>query len=131
MCPAIPDNLMTIREPLMTTTSDDIAPTSDSSAAASKRAERAFSISMLISAVRCTLTYLVLPFVTPFLGLAAGVGPGLGIGIGVVAIGANVYSLRRFWRSGHRLRRPITVLHVAVIAFLLVLIALDVNELVG
>ena len=93
--------------------------------------ERAFSMSMLVSAVRCTLTYVVLPFVTPFLGLAPGVGPVLGITIGSVAIAANVFSLRRFWRTGHRLRRPITVLHVAVITLLLVLIAIDLNELIG
>ncbi len=115
----------------MTIASDDIEPTLNPPHESPTRAERAFSMSMLISAVRCTLTYVVLPFVTPFLGLAPGVGPGLGIGIGVVAIGANVYSLRRFWRVGHRLRRPITVLHVAVIAFLLVLIALDLRELLG
>jgi hypothetical protein len=93
--------------------------------------ERAFSMSMLVSAVRCTLTYVVLPFVTPFIGLAPGVGPVLGITVGTVAIAANVYSLRRFWRIGHRLRRPITVLHVGVIILLLVLIARDLNELIG
>lgn len=115
----------------MTQTSDDISRASNASLDPPEGAERLFSISMLISGIRCTLAYVVLPFVTPFLGLATGVGPLLGLGIGAVAIGANVYSLRRFWRAGHRWRRPITVLHVAVIAFLLVLIALDVNELIG
>jgi hypothetical protein len=111
--------------------SDYIAPSLNAPPAASTRAERAFSVSMLISAIRCTLTYLVLPFVTPFVGVTPGVGPGLGLGIGVIAIGANVYSLRRFWRAGHRWRRPITVLHVSMIAFLIVLIVLDVRELLG
>lgn len=100
-------------------------------AASTLRPERAFSVSMLVSAVRCTLTYVILPFVTPLIGLAPGVGPALGITIGVGAIAANVFSLRRFWRTGHRWRRPITVLHVAVIILLLVLIAFDLSELVG
>lgn len=93
--------------------------------------ERAFSISIVVSAIRCTLTYVILPFVTPLIGLAPGVGPVLGITIGTIAIAANVYSLRRFWRVGHRWRRPITVLHVGVIILLVVLIAFDLNELAG
>ena len=87
-------------------------------------------MSMLISGIRCVLFYVVLPFVTPLLGLAPGVGPTLGISIGAVAITANVVSMRRFWRVRHRWRRPITVLHVAVIIFLLVLIGLDIAQLV-
>ena len=112
---------------------EPLTETTDAPAAASTDtpAERAFGISMLVSAIRCTLTYVVLPFVTPLIGLAPGVGPVLGITVGVVAIAANVYSLQRFWRSGHRWRRPITVLHVSVIVLLLVLIALDLNELLG
>jgi hypothetical protein len=94
------------------------------------RAQRAFSLSMVISGIRCVLAYVVLPFVTPFLGLAPGVGPVLGLGIGAVAIAANVYSLRRFWRLNHPWRKWITVLHVGVIGFLLVLMALDTVELV-
>jgi hypothetical protein len=80
--------------------------------------------------VRCTLTYVLLPFFTPLLGLAPGVGPGLGVVIGTIAIVANGYSLRRFWRVKHRLRKPITVLHVAMIGLLVVLIAFDLRELI-
>ena len=38
-----------------------------------KQTERAFSVSMVVSGLRCVLTYVILPFVTPFLGLAPGV----------------------------------------------------------
>ena len=66
--------------------------------AAQAEAQRAFNMSIIVSGIRCTLAYVVLPFVTPFLGLAPGVGPAIGIPIAVVAIVANVVSLRRFWR---------------------------------
>jgi hypothetical protein len=92
-------------------------------------AQRAFNLSIIVSGIRCTLAYVVLPFVTPFIGLAPGVGPALGIAIAVVAIAANLVSMRRFWRARHPWRRPITALHVAVIAFMVVLIVLDTRAL--
>ena len=98
---------------------------------AQTEAQRAFNMSIIVSGIRCTLAYVVLPFVTPFLGLAPGVGPALGIPIAVVAIVANVVSIRRFWRAQHRWRRPITALHIAVIAFMVVLIVLDTRTLLA
>lgn len=92
-------------------------------------AQNLFSVSMVISGIRCLIAYVLLPFVTPFLGLAPGIGPALGIVIGLVALGANVYSLNRFWKLRHRWRKPITVLHVAVIGLLLVLLAQDMAEI--
>lgn len=99
------------------------------STAALGKAQRTFSASMLVSGIRCVLAYVVLPFVTPILGIAPGIGPGLGIVIGAVAIAANLFSARRFWVLRHPWRKPITVLHFAVIAFLLVLLTLDVGQL--
>ena len=58
----------------------------DGPAATEGAAQRAFSTSILVSATRCLLTYIVLPFAAPALGLAAGVGPAIGIPVGVVAI---------------------------------------------
>ena len=95
------------------------------------RAERLFSKSIVVSGIRCLLAYIVLPFVTPFIGLAPGVGAGLGLVIGVVAIAANLFSIRRFWRADHRWKFPVTALHVAVIGLLLVLVVNDILELVG
>lgn len=82
---------------------------------------------MIISGIRCVIAYILLPFAAPFLNLAPGVGPWLGIGIGSVAIVANVFSIRRFARSRHRLRKPVIAINVAVIALMLVLIGIDLN----
>jgi hypothetical protein len=90
-------------------------------------AQRAFSTAMLISGIRCIIAYILLPFVAPFLNLAPGVGPWLGVGIGVVAIVANGFSIRRFSRSRHRLRKPVIAINIAVIAFMLVLMGIDLN----
>lgn len=94
-------------------------------------AQRAFSTSILVSATRCLLTYIVLPFVAPALGLAAGVGPAIGIPIGVVAIGCNILTIRRFWAADHRWRWAYTAVALTVIALLLVLMAEDIVSLLG
>ena len=93
-------------------------------------AQRAFSTSILVSATRCLLTYIVLPFLAPVLGLAAGVGPAIGIPIGVVAIGSNVLTIRRFWAAEHRWRWAYTAIALTVIALLLILMVEDIFDLV-
>ena len=94
-------------------------------------AQRAFSTSILVSATRCLLTYIVLPFLAPVLGLAAGVGPAVGIPIGIVAIVCNILTIRRFWAADHRWRWAYTAIALTVIALLLVLMVEDILDLVG
>lgn len=103
----------------------------DASPAGHRRAQRAFSTSIAVSTVRCLLTYVVLPFVAPAVGLAAGVGPVLGITVGSVAIVANVMSVRRFWAADHRLRWLFTAVAGAVILMLAVMVGLDLAHLLG
>ena len=92
-------------------------------------AQRGFSRSIMISGIRCVLTYVVLPFFAPLIGLAPGVGPVVGLTVGTVAIVANVFSIRRFWRADHRWKKPVTVLHVSVIVLLVILLYLDIAQL--
>jgi hypothetical protein len=94
-------------------------------------AHRAFSTSILVSATRCLLTYIVLPFVAPALGIAKDVGPGLGIAIGIVAIASNILTIRRFHRAGHRWRWAYTAISVSVICMLSVLMIEDLIDLFG
>jgi len=93
--------------------------------------ERGFSKSILISAIRCTLTYVILPFVTPLIGLASDIGPVLGIVLGSVAIVANLFSIRRFWVAQHKWRKPVTVLHIGVLILLSFLFVDDMSELLS
>ncbi len=86
---------------------------------------------MSISAARCLLTYVVLPFVTPLVGALGGVGPVLGLVLGGVALVANAASIRRFWAAQHPWRVPVTVVHVGVIVLVSILVALDVAALAG
>ncbi len=107
---------MTATEPLTT-------------AATADTPERTFSVSIVISAIRCTLTYVVFPWVLPILGVAGGVGPGIGLVIGTIAIAANVVSIRRFWVVDHRWKVPITLLNGGIIVLLSILVVMDLNDL--
>jgi len=85
----------------------------------------------MISAVRCTLTYVVFPFVAPIVGIASGIGSTIGLIVGIIAIVANVFSIRRFWRADHKYKWPVSALNAGIIVLLLVLLVLDANNLFG
>ncbi len=89
----------------------------------------AFQRSMLISAIRCTLTYVIFPFVLPAAGFATGVGPIVGIAIGLVAITCDVFTIRRFFSVDHRWRWHFSAIAGSVICLLLVLMVQDVLHL--
>ena len=94
-------------------------------------AERVFSASVVVSGVRCFLAYVLFPWLLPAVGIASGVGSGLGLAIGSVAIVFNVLSIRRFQRTGHRWRWPITALNSGIIVLLAALMVIDLNDLLG
>jgi hypothetical protein len=70
---------------------------------------RPFETALLVSAVRCTLRYIVLPFVLPLLGVATGATLGIAtvaalgilLTLDVIAAIAIVATLRRLWHLQH------------------------------
>ncbi len=96
-----------------------------------EQAEEAFSKSVALSAVRCLLTYIVLPWVLPAVGVAKGWGPVLGLVVSPIAIVFNVLSIRRFHRSGHRYRWPISAVNAAIIVLLVILVIRDLVDLIS
>ena len=109
----------------MTSTS----PTDTAATQATDETANAFSTSMVVSGIRCVLTYVVFPWLLPLMGVATGFGSAIGLVIGVVAIWFNVASIRRMRTSNFRWRKVIIGINVAVIGLLLVLIGLDIADL--
>jgi len=96
-----------------------------------RAAENAFSTSVLVSAVRCLLTYVVLPVGGPIVGIAGGVGPVVGLVVGVVSSVAIVASMRRFFRADHRWRWRYTAIGGTILVFLAVQAGIDIAQLAG
>ncbi|MCP3933785.1 MAG: hypothetical protein GY708_00280 [Actinomycetia bacterium] len=99
--------------------------------AGDEAAERTFSTSILVSAIRCTLTYVVFPWVAPAVGLASNVGPAVGVVIGTIAIAFNLISIRRFVISDHKWKRPLVALNSGIIVLLLILVVVDLRDLIS
>lgn len=89
-------------------------------------ANKAFQKSMLISATRCTLTYVVFPIIIPLLGILKGVEAPLGIAIGSFAIVCDVFTIRRFFAADHKYRWWFSGIALSIIGLLFVLLAEDI-----
>lgn len=89
-------------------------------------ANKAFQKSMLISATRCTLTYVVFPIIIPLLGILKGVEAPLGIAIGSFAIVCDVFTIRRFFAADHKYRWYFSFIALSIIGLLFVLLAEDI-----
>lgn len=92
--------------------------------------QRLFSTSILISAVRCVLSYIVFPILAPTLGAVTKVGAAIGIPIGIVALVFDVRAVRRFWLANHKYRWPFTIVYGIVIVLVVTLFARDIRNLI-
>jgi hypothetical protein len=89
---------------------------------ATEAAHRLFSTSILISATRCLLGYVIFPIA---FGAAAGFTPIIGIPLGLLALVFDVRGIRRFFLADHRWRWPITGLYLAVMVLVTILLVRD------
>jgi hypothetical protein len=90
---------------------------------------RMFSFSIVLSALRCLLSYVVFPIATPALGIATGVGPAVGIPIAVLALVFDIIGIRRFWINDHRWRWAMTAIYAAVMVLVSTLLVGDIVHL--
>jgi hypothetical protein len=101
---------------------DDRAPVDESDT------HRIFSASIFLSALRCLLSYIVLPVVLPAIGVARGVGPAIGIPIGILALVFDYRGIRRFWLADHRQRWAFSALYAVVGGMVFALVVIDIVD---
>lgn len=89
------------------------------------QARSAFQTSIVLSSIRCLLTYIILPFVAPTVGFFATIGRPLGIAVSLIAMVSIITSMRRFWRVRHPQRWAYTTLGGLMMCFLVYLLVRD------
>lgn len=83
-------------------------------------AHRTFRIAVVISALRCLITYVAIPVIIPVLSLSGWVAGPVGIALCVIAAVNGILSVRRFWRTDHPQRWTYTAF-IAVVFVVLTL----------
>ena len=69
-----------------------------------QRGQRALRLPLIWVAIRCTLQYVLLPFVLPFFGLGGRFSIGVSALLEVVALVMVTYNIRRLWNTSWRWR---------------------------
>ncbi|MBX3003004.1 MAG: hypothetical protein KF821_06890 [Anaerolineales bacterium] len=92
-----------------------------------KGSDRSMAGYIVFVAIRCTLQYIVFPFLLPFIGLSGSISLILSLLIDVFALGMIVYNIRRLWNTSWRWRY--VALSVVMISILAVFMVEDVRLL--
>jgi hypothetical protein len=88
-----------------------------------------FSSSILLSATRCLLSYVVFPILAPWLSELPVIGPAVGVPIAVAALVFDVRAVRRFFLADHSRRWAATALYIVVIGMVSYLLVRDIMHL--
>jgi len=92
-------------------------------------ARRSTTTAIVVSGIRCIITYLLIPILAPFIGLVETIGAPLGIVLSLLAIVMGISGVRRFWIADHRARWPYTIFIAVVVALLTVGIIFDLASI--
>jgi hypothetical protein len=85
--------------------------------------------SMLIAGVRCTITYIIIPFGAPVIAILGVLGTPLSLALSSVAIVMAVSSLRRVWLADYQHRYAYSLFIIVAVVLLAIVIVGDVRTL--
>lgn len=92
-------------------------------------AHRRFRIAVIISGIRCLITYLLIPILVPLASFAGWVAAPVGIALCVLAVVNGVVSVRRFWGSDHAKRWMYTAFMGVVFVILAIAMYSELSRL--
>jgi O-antigen/teichoic acid export membrane protein len=88
-------------------------------------ARRNTTAAIVVSGIRCIITYLLIPILAPIVGLSGAASAPLS----VLAIYMGISGVRRFWIADHRARWAYTTFIGVVVVLLLIGIVVDVRTI--
>lgn len=89
--------------------------------------DRGITFALLLSALRCTVQYVILPFVLPWLGVAAAIPPWVTLLLSLIALFSLVRNLRYLFRIQHARRWSYLGIACVIATGLLIFIGVDLR----
>jgi hypothetical protein len=87
--------------------------------------------SLVLSAIRCVITYALVPLLVPFISWAGVLATPVSIALALTAIVLAIRSLRRVWLADYRHRWAYTAFIAVAFGLLVTVIAIDVRTLLA
>lgn len=94
-------------------------------------ARRSTTAAIVVSGIRCIITYLLIPVLAPLVGLVDTVAAPITIALSLLAMVMGVSGVRRFWIADHRARWWYTGFIAIVLLLLGVGIMVDATTLLA
>ena len=95
-----------------------------------RAAHRNFRLALIVTGIRCIISYLVIPIAVPIISFASVVAAPVGILLCAVAVVNGIASVRRFWITDHRSKWMYTGFMAVVFVILAIALWSDVTKIV-
>ena len=94
-------------------------------------ARRSTTAAIVVSGIRCIITYLLIPILAPVIGISDAASAPVTIALSALAVVMGTTGVRRFWIADHRARWAYTIFIAVIIALLVVGIVLDLASILS
>ncbi len=94
-------------------------------------ARRNTTAAIVVSGIRCIITYLLIPILAPIVGLSEAASAPVTITLSLVAIVMGVSGVRRFWIADHRARWAYTGFIAVIVVLLSIGIVADLASILS